>query len=110
MFRDTIQLDQPTQNTKNSKTNDPTSLHFKGGKKKTVCVIKNQIWTLFKQANHKNLVDSKGNLSTKLGITITFEYNKSIADMFYLFIYLLSFLGPLPQHMEVPRVGVSSEL
>ena len=30
----------------------------------------------------------------------------------FLFIYLvfLPFLGPLPQHMEVPRLGVVSEL
>ena len=41
--------------------------------------------------------------------------------LFYLFIYffglfvfllllLLLFLGPLPRHMEVPRLGVESEL
>ena len=30
--------------------------------------------------------------------------------MLDLFIYFLSFLGPYPQHMEVPRLGVESEL
>ena len=31
-----------------------------------------------------------------------------IKEAFYLFIFLvfLSFLGPFPQHMEVPRLGV----
>ena len=29
---------------------------------------------------------------------------------FYLFIYLFIYLGPHPQHMEVPRLGVKSEL
>ena len=27
-----------------------------------------------------------------------------------LFFFFLSFLGPIPQHMEVPRLGVKSEL
>ena len=29
---------------------------------------------------------------------------------FYLFIYLFFFLGPYPWHMEVPSLGVESEL
>ena len=29
---------------------------------------------------------------------------------FYLFIYLFVCLGPHPQHMKVPRLGVESEL
>ena len=31
-----------------------------------------------------------------------------IVNVFYLFYYL--FLGPHPRHMEVPRLGVKSEL
>ena len=31
-------------------------------------------------------------------------------DFFFFFLVFLSFLEPLPQHMEVPRLGVSSEL
>ena len=29
---------------------------------------------------------------------------------FFFFFVFLPFLGPLPQHMEVPRLGVESEL
>ena len=32
-----------------------------------------------------------------------------ILDLFIYFVFL-PFLGPLPQHMEVPRLGVQSEL
>ena len=30
--------------------------------------------------------------------------------VFFFFFFLLPFLGPLPQHMEVPRLGVELEL
>ena len=33
-----------------------------------------------------------------------------IVAVLYLFIYLFCFLGPHPRHMEVPRLGVQSEL
>ena len=29
---------------------------------------------------------------------------------FFFFVFFLLFLGPLPRHMEVPRLGVESEL
>ena len=32
------------------------------------------------------------------------------AHLMYYYYYFLVFLGPLPQHMEVPRLGVESEL
>ena len=32
-----------------------------------------------------------------------------LATFFCLFLCFLSFLGPLPQHMEVPRLGVELE-
>ena len=35
-----------------------------------------------------------------------YQYSENI---FYLF-FVLPFLGPLPRHMEVPRLGVESEL
>ena len=31
-------------------------------------------------------------------------------SFFLFFFFSLSFLGPLPRHMEVPRLGVESEL
>ena len=34
---------------------------------------------------------------------------KSVVFLFFVFVFL-PFLGPLPQHMEVPRLGVKSEL
>ena len=33
-----------------------------------------------------------------------------ILSFFFFFLIFLPFLGPLPQHMEVPRLGVQSEL
>ena len=39
--------------------------------------------------------------------------NKATVNVFYfiyLFIYLFSFLGPHAWHMEIPRLGVESEL
>ena len=33
-----------------------------------------------------------------------------LVHFIYLFIYLFSFLGPHLQHMEVPKLGVESEL
>ena len=41
------------------------------------------------------------------------EVNVHIVVYFILFYFIfvfLPFLGPLPQHMEVPRLGVQSEL
>ena len=32
-----------------------------------------------------------------------------LLSLIYLFIYLFSFLGPQPRHMEVPRLEVKSE-
>ena len=31
-------------------------------------------------------------------------------DLFFFFFFLLSFLGPILQHIEVPRLGVELEL
>ena len=55
---------------------------------------------LFFFFNH--LFDSIGNLK------ILF-CREAILD-FILFIYLFRFLGPHPQHIEVPRLGIKSEL
>ena len=35
---------------------------------------------------------------------------KVVNGFCFLFFVFLPFLGPLPQHMEVPRLGVESEL
>ena len=40
-------------------------------------------------------------------IVTLFSPYKKIIIFFFVF---LPFLGPLPQHMEVPRLGVQSEL
>ena len=37
------------------------------------------------------------------------KMDKGVAMVFFFFVFLL-FLGPLPLHMEVPRLGVESEL
>ena len=36
--------------------------------------------------------------------------NKSRMFLVFIFLVFLLFLGPLPRHMEVPRLGVKSEL
>ena len=33
-----------------------------------------------------------------------------VPDMSFFFFFFLSFLGPLPKHMDVPRLGVELEL
>ena len=38
------------------------------------------------------------------------KQKKEMDILFYFLIFFLSFLGPHPQHMEVPRLGVESEL
>ena len=38
------------------------------------------------------------------------NFKYSIILFFFFFFVFLLFLGPLPQHMEVPRLGVESEL
>ena len=34
----------------------------------------------------------------------------NFSDSFFFFFVFLPFLGPLPRHMEVPRLGVELEL
>ena len=34
----------------------------------------------------------------------------SLPLLFFFFFFVFFFLGPLPRHMEVPRLGVESEL
>ena len=38
------------------------------------------------------------------------DSNKMAFVIFSLFFFVLVFLGPHPQHMEAPRLGVESEL
>ena len=40
---------------------------------------------------------------------LTFDYFIYLL-IYFIFLSFLPFLGPLPQHMEVPRLGVQSEL
>ena len=37
-------------------------------------------------------------------------YTTETDSQFFFFLVFLPFLGPLPQHMEIPRLGVESEL
>ena len=41
---------------------------------------------------------------------ICFSINKSIYLFLFIYLFIFVFLGPHPQHMEVPRLGVQSEL
>ena len=45
-------------------------------------------------------------------VTVNQICNQTIfrTSFIYLFFIFLSFLGPHPQHMEIPRLGVKSEL
>ena len=44
-------------------------------------------------------------------VNLSESYKRSIGLFTYLFIFVfLPFLGPLPRYMEVPRLGVESEL
>ena len=49
-----------------------------------------------------------------LGITITVFKKNKVGEVtlftFVCFFVSLPFLGPLPQHMEAPRLGIESEL
>ena len=45
----------------------------------------------------------------KLLVFLLLNFKNSLHILFYLFIYFLLFLGPLPWHMEVPRLGVELE-
>ena len=53
----------------------------------------------------QQLVLSNGN-----GFSELLLYNKPPQNFFFFFFVFFPFLGPLPQPMEVPRLGVESEL
>ena len=90
-------------------------------KKRAVVSIKKK---LFKMLNILNKTELLIKVAFKLNMdNISYRLGKSknlkslylfiyLFILFYLFIFLsfCYFFGPLPQHMEVPRLGVESEL
>ena len=50
------------------------------------------------------------NLTSNLLFDIEVVYNFVFIFLFLFFFGFLLFLGPLPRHVEVPRLGVKSEL
>ena len=51
----------------------------------------------------------KSLLSPKPRFRVHFDQGKPL-EAFFFFFFFLSFLGPRPRHMEVPRLGVLPEL
>ena len=51
-----------------------------------------------------------GILSCDYLIMCNLKFQKNNASFIYLFIYLFCLLGPHLQHMEIPSLGVKSEL
>ena len=63
----------------------------------------------FGRTETKDAVSSE----TSHGVSNTkHQHSRIVHNLFYfiLFLVFLLFLGPLPRHMEVPRLGIESEL
>ena len=51
-------------------------------------------------------LEEKG-IKTKMKVS---DFNQLLLDVFFFFFVFFPFLGPLPLHVEVSRLGVKSEL
>ena len=70
-------------------------------KLKRKSIVKIYIIENFKEGNH---------IEKKYGISFFSVFKIRASFFFFVLLLLLLFLGPLPRHMEVPRLGVESEL
>ena len=74
--------------------------------------LKNMTWIMFGLANQRGLTEGKVRKETvhRASVSHSVFVCLFIYLFVYLFIYCLSvFLGPYPQHTEVPRPGIQWE-
>ena len=65
------------------------------------------------RCNHQNVCQTGEKKKVTLDTcskTVGCHTEKKILRLFFFFFFFLVFLGPHPQHMEVPRLGVELEL